>query len=125
CSIYNTGAEGISLSGGDRKTLTPARNFATDNDIHDVGRWTVQNHPAISIDGVGNRIAHNFLHDCKHCAIMFWGNDHVMEYNEIARCVTDSSDAGAIYSGRDPSARGNAIRYNFIHDIGPPANRGF
>jgi hypothetical protein len=125
CTIYNTGGEGIILSGGDRKTLTSAANFADENDIHHVGRWTVQNHPAINIDGVGNRASKNFIHDCPHCAIMYNGNDHVIEFNEIARCVTDSSDAGAIYNGRDPSARGNVIRYNFMHDIGPPANRGF
>jgi hypothetical protein len=123
CTIYNTGAGGVIITGGDRKTLTPARNYVTETEIHNVGRWSVQNHPAINLDGVGNLVSHNLIHDCPHSAVMYAGNDHVIEFNEIARCVTDSADAGAIYAGRDPASRGNVIRNNYLHHIGPAIPR--
>jgi hypothetical protein len=121
CHIADTGAEGIVLSGGDRKTLTAGNNFITNSDIHDVARWYRQSRPAIAMYGVGNRAANNFIHDCVASGVMFWGNDALIEQNDIARCCTDSDDAGALYTGRNPSARGNRIRHNLIRDIGPPS----
>ena len=38
CDIYNTGAGGISLGGGDRVTLTPAGNYVRNCHIHDFNR---------------------------------------------------------------------------------------
>jgi parallel beta-helix repeat protein len=123
CIIHDTGADGIILGGGDRKTLTPGRNFATGNEIYRVGRWYEQNHPAVGVDGVGNRVSNNFMHDMPHAAVMFRGNDHVMEKNELLRCVTRSEDAGVFYTGRDVSGRGNIIRDNYVHDCGPATSR--
>lgn len=119
CIVCDTGADGIILGGGDRKTLTPGGNFVSGCEVYRVGRWYEQNHPAVGIDGVGNRVSNCFFHDMTHAAIMFRGNDHVVEGNEFARCVTRSDDAGVIYTGRDPSARGNIIRNNYIHNCGP------
>ena len=36
--------------------------------------------------------------------------------------VTESSDAGAIYGGRDWTEQGTIIRYNYIHDVGASSN---
>jgi hypothetical protein len=38
--------------------------------------------------------------------------------------VTETDDAGAVYKGRNPSCRGNVIRYNFFSDIGSPMGHG-
>ena len=38
CDIYNTGAGGIILGGGDRKTLTPAGNYVLNCHIHHFAR---------------------------------------------------------------------------------------
>lgn len=119
CTLRDIGTDGIVLSAGDRKELTPGDDFADSNDISNVGRWYRQSHPAVNLFGVGNRASHNFIHDCVASAIMFWGNDMLIEFNDIARCVTDSDDAGAIYIGRNPSARGTIIRHNLFRDIGP------
>jgi hypothetical protein len=35
-----------------------------------------------------------------------------------------SDDAGALYKGRNPSARGNIVRYNLWRDIGSPMGHG-
>ena len=69
------------------------------------------------LGGVGNRIAHNLIHDAPHMAIAFGGNDHVIEFNEIHSVVYESNDAGVMYAGYNPTMRGHEIRYNYIHHI--------
>ena len=118
CDIYETGTGGILLAGGNRKTLTPGNNQAINNHIHHYERIVKTYTPAISLQGVGNLVAHNLIHDAPHFAISYSGNDHIIEFNEIHHVVEESSDAGAIYNGRNPTEAGNIIRYNFIHHIG-------
>jgi hypothetical protein len=117
CEIYGTGAGGISLQGGDRASLTSVGHFAQNNHIHHYGRWNRMYTPAVSIDGVGIRIAHNLIHDAPHMAISFGGNDHLIEFNEIHNVCLESNDAGAIYAGRDWTMRGTVIRHNYLHEI--------
>jgi hypothetical protein len=117
CDLYNLGDGGVSLSGGDRRTLTPANHNVENCHIYKFGRWNPVYKAAISLGGVGNRAAHNLLHDAPHMAIGFSGNDHIIEYNEIHHVVNESNDAGVIYAGRDFTMRGHQIRYNYIHDI--------
>ena len=120
CEIYGTGDGGISLRGGDRRTLTPARLYAENNHIHHYSRWNRMYKAAVHLGGVGNRAAHNLIHDAPHMAIGFSGNDHLIEFNEIHDVCRESNDAGAIYAGRDWTMRGTKIRHNYLHDI-----RGF
>lgn len=124
CDIFQMGGGGIHLSGGDRATLSPARHFADNNHVHDYGRWYRMYQTAVSLGGVGNRAAHNLIHDAPHIAIGFGGNDHIIEYNKIFRVCTESNDAGAMYAGRDWTMRGTAIRYNYLYDITGFENRG-
>ena len=124
CEIYETGCGGISLNGGDRRTLTPARHLAENNHIHNYARWHRMYNPAISLNGVGNIARHNLIHDAPHQAFGFSGNDHIMEFNEIYRVCMESNDAGAIYSGRDWTWRGTIIRYNSFRDINGFEGRG-
>jgi hypothetical protein len=119
CDIYNTGDSGVHIGGGDRQTLTPGGHYVVNCVIHDISRWDRTYRPAIGIDGVGNRAAHNLIHDGPHNAILMSGNDHLVEYNDISYVCTQTGDAGAIYMGRDLAQRGTIIRYNHLHDIGP------
>lgn len=118
CDIFDTGDGGVSLIGGDRQTLTPGGNFVENCHFQHQGRWSKCYVPAILIGGVGQRASHNLIHDHPHAAILFSGNDHLMEYNEIHHIALESGDVGAIYTGRDYSYRGNRIRYNYIHETG-------
>jgi hypothetical protein len=118
CDIYQAGDGGISLSGGDRKTLLPAGHYACKNHIHNVARWSRCYVPAISVNGVGISVSNNLIHDHPHCAILFGGNEHHIELNEIHHVCMETGDVGAIYTGRDYTYRGNIIRYNFIHHTG-------
>ncbi|MBC8471105.1 MAG: right-handed parallel beta-helix repeat-containing protein [Planctomycetes bacterium] len=124
CEIYGTGSGGISLSGGDRKALRPGGHSAFNNHIHHYGRWQRMYTPAIGLGGVGNKIVHNLIHTAPHMAVMFSGNDHVIELNEIHNVCLESNDAGAIYAGRDWTMRGTVIRHNYLHEITGFENRG-
>ncbi|MCE9590022.1 MAG: right-handed parallel beta-helix repeat-containing protein [Planctomycetes bacterium] len=124
CDIHHTGTGGLLLDGGDRKSLTAAGHGAVNNHI-----WRFSEHQftyasAIEVHGVGNRVAHNLLHDAPHMAIGIKGNDHVIEFNIVHTVCTETDDAGACYKGRDPSCRGNVIQYNFWHHIGKPMGHG-
>jgi hypothetical protein len=68
--------------------------------------------------GVGNRASHNRVQDHPHCGILFWGNEQLIEFNDIHHVALETGDVGAIYTGRDYSFRGNRIRSNFIHETG-------
>ena len=124
CDISATGDGGISLSGGDRKTLTPARLYAENNHIHHYGRWNRMYKAAIHLGGVGNRASHNLIHNAPHMAIGFGGNDHVIELNEIHSVCHESNDAGALYAGRNWTMRGTVVRHNFLHHISGFRGRG-
>lgn len=118
CDIIDTGDGGVSLHGGDRQTLTPAGHFVENCHFQRQGRWSKCYVPAISLNGVGQRVSHNLIHDHPHAAILFSGNDHLIEFNEIHHIALETGDVGAIYTGRDYSFRGNRIRYNYIHETG-------
>lgn len=117
CKIYATGEGGIILSGGDRKTLTPGKNFVINNDIYDCSRWVRTYRAGVYMYGVGNIIAHNHIHDLPHTAVFFMGNDHLLEYNEVDHVCMETGDAGAFYLGRDWTQRGSVIRYNYFHHL--------
>ena len=118
CDSYGTGDGGIDVSGGNRTTLTSCNHSLLNNHIHHFARWSRCYVAGINAAGVGIRIAHNLIHDAPHNAILFWGNDFLIENNEIYRVCLETGDAGAIYTGRDYTFRGNVIRFNFIHHMG-------
>jgi hypothetical protein len=117
CDVYGVGEGGIRLGGGDRATLTPGGNFAVNNHIHDYSRAAFTYHPAIQLTGVGQRVEHNRIHDAPHNALLFAGNDHLIEYNDVYRVCLETGDAGAFYTGRNLTTRGTKIRYNHFRDI--------
>lgn len=117
CDLFELGGTGISVQGGERKTLTPANHQIVNNHIYNYAKIHKTYHPGISVNGVGIRIAHNEIHDASHSAIILSGNDHIIEYNRIYRVCQETADAGAFYMGRDWTYRGNILRYNIFHDI--------
>jgi hypothetical protein len=118
CEILDTGDGGVSLEGGDRRTLTPGGHYVEHCHFARQGRWSKCYVPAVLLGGVGLRVSHNLIHDHPHCAILFSGNDHRIEFNEIHHIALETGDVGAIYAGRDYTFQGNRIRYNFIHHTG-------
>jgi hypothetical protein len=126
CDMHDLGGGGIYLVGGDRKNLVPCGHFAENNHIYRFGRWERMYRPGVFASGVGIRVSHNLIHDAPHSAILFGGNDHLFEYNEIHNVCQESHDCGAIYAGRSWTLRGHVMQYNYLHHLcgkdGGPCN---
>ena len=120
CTIYNTGAGGVHLSGGDRLTLEPGNNYVENCTIHDFNRIEKSYRAGIDISGVGNRISNCELYNAPSMAILLHGNDHKIAYNEIHHVCEEVHDQGALYYGRDPSERGHKVMYNYFHHLNSP-----
>ena len=119
CHIRDMGSGGISINGGDRKTLTPANNIVEFNKIHNFNRHYRSSTPGISVSGVKQTIKDNVIFDGTGTMIQLFGaNDTLIERNEIYNAVTEESDIGAIYMGRKVHELGTVIRHNLFHDIG-------
>lgn len=128
CEISDPGDGGIMLTGGDRPTLTRAWNYVRNCTIHGFSRWSWMYAPAVSVGSgsVGHIVSHNVLYDSPHTAIgLGGGNYHLVEFNEVRDVCKWSSDAGAIYTGRDFGAYGTVFRYNFVHDIAGQFGAGY
>ena len=118
CDIYNTGCGGISLSGGDKRTLTPGNSYVENCKISNYNRRNKFTWAGIRVDGVGNRITHNEIFNSDWHGIFVFGNDHLFEYNHIHDVTLNSNDTSPWYIGRNPSDRGHMIRYNFFDHCG-------
>ena len=115
--VYNMMKSGISVSGGDRVTLTPANNYVKGCSIHDVGLVAKTYVQCVNVSGVGNIVAKNTLYNSPFQAIQYAGNDIIMEYNHIYNVCQGADDCGAFMTGRSWTTRGNIIRYNYVHDV--------
>jgi len=122
--IYEIAGLGVRMEGGDKKTLTPGKNYAVNNDIHHTGRVYRTNHGAFVIEGVGNRIANCYIHDLPHHSIAYGGNDHIIEYCDFTRIAQETGDVGVIYTMADWTNMGEEIRYNYFHNVHGPGNLG-
>lgn len=114
CDISDTGEGGVQLSGGDRNTLAPGRNYVENCEFSNFERRSQTYRPAVWIDGVGNRVSHCYMHDAPHSAIIYGGNDHVIEFNRFSKLLSLTGDGGVVYTGRNWTARGTSIRNNWF-----------
>jgi hypothetical protein len=118
CAIYGMGDGGVTLRGGDRTTLTSSLNYLTNTEIHHLSRWGKTNKMAALLRDCGQTVQYNLIHDLPAIAIMYrQSNENQINYNEIYNVCQEVDDNGVIYSGRDWTARGNAVLYNFIHHV--------
>ena len=115
--IHHCGAGAIIMGGGKRENLEFGNNTIVDNTLHDYSQLWRTNHAAVTVDGVGQVITRNRIYNGAHAAIILFGNDHDISYNEISQVCSESSDAGAIYTGRDWTQRNYYIHHNVIHSL--------
>lgn len=119
CVIYDTGFSGITVSNGDRNALTSGNVKISNCIITGISRDTGANGRAgIVVGGVGIVIENNILFNMPNSAIRYSGNNHIIRHNEIYNCVNETSDAGAIYSGRNWTEYGTTVKNNYFHNIG-------
>jgi hypothetical protein len=124
CDLHDLGEGGVKLVGGDRAGLVPAGHAAVNNHVHHYARLHRTYRPAVEVQGVGHRVAHNHIHDAPHNGILLGGNDHLIELNRIHDVCQETGDVGAFYMGRDWTMRGTVVRHNFISDLTGPGRLG-
>ncbi len=117
CVFTDIGGEGVELTGGDRPSLARGDNSIEDCTFRECGRLLRSYHPAVRMEGVGNRVSRCAFIRHPHIALWFRGNDHLIEANEFSEVVYETGDAGAIYCGRDWTAQGTVVRGNLFRDI--------
>ena len=118
CELRELGSAGISISGGDRKSLTPSGSAVENCRIRDFGILQRTYAGGVRMDGCGLALKSCEIFNSPHTAVFYHCNDSVLESNDIHHVLLETGDAGAIYTGRDWTTQGNVLRYNYMHDIG-------
>lgn len=118
CEVMQVGRAGVSANGGDRKTLRRADSVFENNRVHDFGVFQRTYAPGFGVNGCGITLRANVVHDAPHTAVLYGGNEHLFEYNNVYRVLLETGDAGAYYTGRDWTTQGNVLRFNYTHDLG-------
>jgi hypothetical protein len=122
--VRNVSGIGIELAGGDRKDLTPAINYAENCEVSYVAQVWRTYHGAFSLQGVGNRISHCYVHDVPHQGIGYAGNDHTIEFSEFTRIAFETGDVGVTYTAFNWTSMGHRFRHNYFHNIHGPGHLG-
>lgn len=123
-SIVDVGQHAVLLRGGNRAQLRRAGHQIENSFVGRPSRRLDTPASAVRLEGVGQVVRGNTIEDAPHSAVYFEGNDHLIESNWIERVCLDVSDAGAIYAGRDWTARGTVIRRNVFTRLQPPIAAG-
>ena len=118
CEVVQVGRTGVLADGGDRKTLRRADSVFEGNKVHDFGVLQRTYAPGFRVNGCGITLRANVVHDAPHSAVLYGGNEHLFEYNNVYRVLLETGDAGAYYTGRDWTTQGNVLRFNYTHDLG-------
>ena len=124
CDIHTLGRGGIALAGGDRRTLTRGGHRVENCDIHHLSRIDHTYTPGVWVDGVGQVIRHNLIHDVASSALRVEGNEHLVELNEVHHVILESDDQGAVDMFGNPTYRGNVYRHNYWHHLGNYEGKG-
>ena len=118
CDISDIGRHGLSLYGGDLKTLAPGDHRAEGNRISRTGVIHKQG-CGVVLSGVGNRAVGNQLHDLPRFGVMFGGANLLVEGNRIERVSLETMDTAAIYGGSLNWLHGHGcvVRGNTVKDV--------
>lgn len=116
-SFEDLGDHAVILRGGDRTTLEASGHAVEHCRIARPSQRLLTPATAIRLEGVGHLVRGNFFEDAPHSAVYFDGNNHTIDANWFERICLEVDDAGAIYAGRDWTARGTVIRNNVFTNI--------
>lgn len=120
--IHDIGATGISMNGGDYQNAVSGNNVVTNNHIYRAAQIERSYQSGITLghQSVGAVVSHNEIHDMPHAAVIIYGPNHTVEYNNIYDAVKEFHDMDAIYMNvyQYPWERNVVVRRNFIHDLG-------
>ena len=117
CRFSKCAGRVLAVSGGDFAKLVRAETVVENCLFEDFGLVRKAGATAIAFNGCGLTVRGNVIRRAPHNVIVFGAADSVIEDNEISDVVRETSDAGAIYSGRNWQMQGNVIRNNYFHDF--------
>jgi len=87
------------------------------NNIHDWSYYKRTYRGGVRLSGVGVRVAHNQFTNSPHTAVLFGGNDTVIENNVFDNVANECSDCGVVYTGRVITHYGSSIKNNIFKNI--------
>jgi len=120
--IYNIGNTAVAVNGGDYEKLIPSYNTIEKNDISKCSYIDRAYTTAITLGyhSVGINVRNNKIYNTPHTAMIIYGVDHKIEYNDISDAVREFHDMDAIYMNVSvyPWERGVVFSRNYIHDLG-------
>ena len=121
CEFLQCGGGGVAMYGGDRKTFARSDSAIEGCRVHDFG-IIKRTSAGVVLNGCGLSLRGCEVFNAPWDAVVYNGNDLMIESNDVHHVLTETGDAGAIYTGRDWTTQGNVLRYNFVHDIGKRAD---
>ncbi|MBO4448068.1 MAG: right-handed parallel beta-helix repeat-containing protein [Kiritimatiellae bacterium] len=124
CTFENIGTYGARVDGGDRRTLEDGGNVVENCRFRKGGVVQPSRTFSLRLSGVGNVARGNVFCDGTGIAAVLAGNNLVFERNVVSNVCYAIDDTGAVYQGRNPSARGNVIRENLFVDISSGLGHG-
>lgn len=117
CAFRQLGQGCVVLDGGDRATLRPARNSVEYCDMREYARFQRCYKSAVTAEGCGQAVRGCTICDAPHMAIYYTGNEHQFAWNTVSNVLDETSDAGAIYTGRNSTYLGTRIVGNHFLDF--------
>lgn len=116
-TVYGTGCQATSMSGGNLATLTPSGNAVINNTVHSFARITRTYNPGIRFGDVGGLYANNTISNGPHTGVTGGGALNLFVGNVFDSLLFEASDAGSFYVGYSWTQRGNVIRNNTFKRI--------
>ncbi len=108
---------GIQLNGGSDATLEKGLNYAVGCVFDNFATLNRSYNPAVGMTGTGNIASFCEIKNGPHAGILYYGNEHLMEFLDIYQVVQEASDQGAIFTGANIVDRDTIIRNSYIHDM--------
>lgn len=113
CNFYRNSYHGVYLRVGNAENLKQAKVYVRNNFLYDCALATVTS----SVCGL--EMSNNLLVKSFDASIRLGGAENTVTNNEIVYGSYNSSDMGAIYTGRNVAQHGTTISRNLIIDYGP------
>ncbi len=116
CDVYDV-TRFARLTGGraNEKEITPGKNEISNCHFYLDKLTGVA--PTVGLSGTGNLFRNNLMHNLPGQALIFKGNDHLIEQNEFFNIGFEEGDGATLYSGAEFWGYGTRIQHNFIHHI--------
>lgn len=122
CVFKNLGNGAVRIQSGNWFTLEKSNCRIENCNFTNVSRIKNAYSPGIRADGGGFIIRNNTVDYGPGVLLQFTAYDSIVEYNELANGVRETSDMGLLYGGMQPYI-GTVIRYNYIHDTSEYARK--